>query len=363
MEASAQEVANRARAYALAGDIDPLDSAIRGISSEAMLGLNEEVNLRAQSTNQLVGFGVLQPFMDDPDIEEIWINQPNEIFVAKAGVSERVFLALSESTIKGLVERMLRHSGRRLDRANPFVDAALEDGSRLHVVIPDIARKHWSVNIRKFPSKLWRLRQLVERGVLDEKPARFIAGQIRAGKNILISGATQAGKTTMLCALISETSKDARLITVEETFEIRAENSDWVALQTRQQNLEGKGEVTLRRLVKESLRMRPDVLVVGEVREAESLDLLIAMNSGIPGLCTIHANSALEAIEKLCTLPLLAGSNIAADFVERTVANCIDLVIHCAKDQNGKRTVAEIAMVNSSNGKPQLQVVGFDSHV
>jgi pilus assembly protein CpaF len=362
MEATAQEVASRARAFALAGELDPLDAAVRGISAEGMLGLNDEAALRVQSSNQLTGFGVLQPFMDDPEIEEIWINQPNEIFIAKSGVSNRVFLALSESTIKALVERMLRHSGRRLDRANPFVDAALEDGSRLHVAIPDITRKHWSVNIRKFPSKLWRLKQLVERGVLNEKSARFIAGQIRAGKNVLISGATQAGKTTLLCALISETNPEARLITVEETFEIRAENSDWVALQTRQQNLEGKGEVTLRRLVKESLRMRPDVLVVGEVREAESLDLLIAMNSGLPGICTIHANSAAEAIEKLCTLPLLAGANIVAEFVERTVANCIDLVIHCAKDQSGSRTVAEIAIVKSSGGKPQLETIGFVAH-
>jgi pilus assembly protein CpaF len=345
MEATAQEVASRARAFALAGELDPLDAAVRGISAEGMLGLNDEAALRVQSSNQLTGFGVLQPFMDDPEIEEIWINQPNEIFIAKSGVSNRVFLALSESTIKALVERMLRHSGRRLDRANPFVDAALEDGSRLHVAIPDITRK-----------------QLVERGVLNEKSARFIAGQIRAGKNVLISGATQAGKTTLLCALISETNPEARLITVEETFEIRAENSDWVALQTRQQNLEGKGEVTLRRLVKESLRMRPDVLVVGEVREAESLDLLIAMNSGLPGICTIHANSAAEAIEKLCTLPLLAGANIVAEFVERTVANCIDLVIHCAKDQSGSRTVAEIAIVKSSGGKPQLETIGFVAH-
>ncbi len=363
MEATAQEVASRARAYALSGNPEPLEAAVRDVSAQAGLELADEIELRQQSQTELLGFGVLQPFMEDPEVEEIWINQPNEIHIAKAGVSERVFLSLSEPTVKALVERMLRHSGRRLDRANPFVDAALEDGSRLHVVIPDITHKHWSVNIRKFPQKIWRLKDLIERGVIDDQRARFLAGQIRAGKNILISGATQAGKTTMLCALLAETKADARLVTVEETFEIRSDNSDWVAMQTRQQNLEGKGEVSLRRLVKESLRMRPDVLVVGEVREAESLDLLIAMNSGIPGLCTIHANSALEAIQKLCTLPLLAGSNIAATFVEKTVANCIDFVVHCAKDQLGNRTVSEIAKIEESDGVPKLQRIDFANHV
>jgi pilus assembly protein CpaF len=166
----------------------------------------------------------------------------------------------------------------------------------------------------------------------------------------------------MLCALIAESEPGRRLITVEETFEIRAENSDWVALQTRQQNLEGKGEISLRKLVKESLRMRPELLVVGEVREAESLDLLIAMNSGIPGLCTIHANSAAEAVEKLCTLPLLAGANISPQFVERTVASCIDVVVHCVMDQFGKRRVSEIAMVDNFKGIPGVQLIDFDGH-
>ena len=256
---------------------------------------------------------------------------------------------------------MLRHSGRRLDRSTPFVDAALDDGSRLHVVIPDISRKHWSINIRKFPGRIWRLHDLVQRKVLSDAQARFLAGQVRAGKNILVSGATQSGKTTLLCALLAEAPLATRLVTVEETFEIRAENPDWVALQTRQANLEGRGEVSLRRLVKESLRMRPELLVVGEVREAESLDLLIAMNSGIPGLCTIHANSAEEAIQKLSTLPLLAGANIAAEFVERTVASCVDVVVHCAMVENGRRTVSEIGLVQSQSGKPVLDLVGIDN--
>lgn len=359
MKATAEQVKIRAKELALESEMNPLETALAEVSRERNLSLEDELELRKQSQIEAEGFGVLQPYFDDEDVEEIWINQPNEIFIAKSGVAQRIFLALSEVEVRSLVERMLRHSGRRLDRSSPFVDAALQDGSRLHVVIPDISKKHWSVNIRKFPNQLWRLKHLVEKQVLTDFQARFLAGQMRAGKNILVSGATQAGKTTMLCALIAETEASVRLVSVEETFEIRSQNSDWVALQTRQPNLEGRGEVTLRRLVKESLRMRPELLVVGEVREAESLDLLIAMNSGIPGLCTIHANSAVEALQKLCTLPLLAGANISPTFVEKTVASCVNLVVHCAMAQDGSRYVKEIAVVKELDGKPQAEVLNL----
>lgn len=325
---------------------EAIDRAVDDLSQRKGLDFAAQQELSSASRSGVLGYGPLQPFFDDESVEEIWINRPNEVFVSRAGLSERIFLALSAEDISALVERMLRHSGRRLDRSSPFVDAALADGSRLHVIIPDIARQHWSVNIRKFPSQIWRLADLVSREVMSLQQARFLAGQIRAGKNLLVSGATQSGKTTLLCALIAETNPAKRLVTVEETFEIRAVNFDWVALQTRQANLEGRGEVTLRRLVKESLRMRPELLVVGEVREAESLDMLIAMNSGLPGLCTIHANSAAEAVQKLCTLPLLAGANISADFVKTTVANCIDIVVHCEMLNNGQRRISHIAAVD-----------------
>ena len=347
MTTSQAEVAAVARKLAeQVASAEALNRAVDDISQRKGLSLADRQELARSSNIGVLGYGALQPYFDDQTIEEIWINRPNEVFVSRAGLSERIFLSLGAEEISSLVERMLRHSGRRLDRSSPFVDAALADGSRLHVIIPDIAKEHWSVNIRKFPKQIWRLANLIEKKVMTLQQARFLAGQIRAGKNILVSGATQAGKTTLLCALIAETNPAKRLVTVEETFEIRAVNFDWVALQTRQPNLEGRGEVNLRRLVKESLRMRPELLIVGEVREAESLDLLIAMNSGLPGLCTIHANSAVEAIQKLCTLPLLAGANISADFVKATVANCIDIVVHCEMAETGQRRVNQIAAVD-----------------
>lgn len=290
----------------------------------------------------VAGFGALQPFLDDPGIEEIWLNAPNEIYVARNGESELTSVSLTDQQVRDLVERMLKSSGRRLDMSSPFVDASLPDGSRLHVVIPDVTRRHWAINIRKFVVKASRLEHLVELGTLTPQAARFLGAAVASGLNILVSGATQAGKTTMLNCLAASIGTRERVITVEEIFELQLPLRDVVGLQCRQPNLEGQGEIPLRRLVKEALRMRPDRLVVGEVREAESLDMLIALNSGLPGMCTVHANSAHDAVTKICTLPLLAGENISSAFVVPTVASCIDLVVHCSRHANGRRQVTEI---------------------
>lgn len=290
----------------------------------------------------VAGFGALQPLLDDPAIEEIWLNAPHEVFVARNGESELTSVSLTDQQVRDLVERMLKSSGRRLDMSSPFVDAALPDGSRLHVVIPDVTRRHWAVNIRKFVVKASRLEHLVELGTLTPQAARFLGAAVASGLNILVSGATQAGKTTMLNCLAAGIGTRERVITVEEIFELQFPLRDVVGLQCRQPNLEGEGEIPMRRLVKEALRMRPDRLVVGEVREAESLDMLIALNSGLPGMCTVHANSAHDAVTKICTLPLLAGENISSAFVVPTVASCIDLVVHCARQAGGLRQVTEI---------------------
>ena len=318
--------------------------------------LVDESVLRAELQDRLSGYGPLQSLLDDPAIEEIWINSTTEVFVAKSGLTQKLPIAIPQELLSTLVEKMLRATGRRVDRSSPFVDASLEDGSRLHVVIPNITRNSWSINIRKFPRSIYSLEDLVELKSITSPQANLLKEAVTAGKNILVSGATQAGKTTLLCALLNEVSKSHRIVTVEETFEIRIENADWVAMQTRQPSLEGVGEITLRRLVKEALRMRPGRIVVGEVREAESFDLLIALNSGLPGLCTIHANSAKDAVNKLCTLPLLAGSNISAEFVNPPVGSCIDYVVHCQMLPSGTRRVQEIAKVSWDPDGSCLQV-------
>lgn len=291
------------------------------------------------------GFGVLQQYLDDPAVEEVWINSPAEVFVARHGESELTTTILTADQVRELVERMLRMSGRRLDLSSPFVDATLPGGERLHVVIPSVTRDAWAVNIRKYRVRAERLDDLVALGSLTAHAARFLAAAVEAGLNVLVSGPTQAGKTTMLNALAGAVPARERVITCEEVFELRLACRDTVALQCRQPGLEGTGEVTLRRLVKEALRMRPTRLVIGEVREAESLDLLIALNSGLPGLSTLHANSAREALTKLCTLPLLAGPNVTAGFVVPAVAGAIDLVVHLDLDARLRRRTREIVAV------------------
>ncbi|MGB3040463.1 MAG: ATPase, T2SS/T4P/T4SS family, partial [Candidatus Nanopelagicales bacterium] len=212
---------------------------------------------------------------------------------------------------------------------------------------PDITKSHWAINIRKFVCRARHVADLVGLGVLSQQAGDFLAAAVVSGLNIVVAGGTQAGKTTTLNALLGCVPARERVITCEETFELQLpDHPDWVALQTRQAGLEGTGEVTLRNLVREALRMRPTRLIVGEVRQHEALDLLIAMNSGMPSMASVHANSAREAVTKLCTLPLLAGSNIAADFVVPTVAGCVDLVVHLHTNAAGQRRVGEIAALS-----------------
>jgi pilus assembly protein CpaF len=336
--------------------LDPIadPSAIRAIVDQVIAGYDERSLSRALPPigdprqvartvlDAVAGFGPLQPYLDDPTVEEIWINEPSKVFIARHGRSELTTTIFTAAEIRDLVERMLKSSGRRIDLSAPFVDAMLPDGSRLHVVIPDITAEHWAVNIRKFVVRANHLDELVGLGTLTASAANFLDGCVVAGLNVLVAGGTQAGKTTLLNCLTAAVPARERVITCEEVFELKVPLPDVVRMQTRQPNLEGTGEISLRHLVREALRMRPQRIVVGEVRQQECLDLLIALNSGIPGMCTVHANSAREAVTKMCTLPLLAGENIGSRFVVPTVAGCIDIVVHIATEHDGSRRVHEI---------------------
>lgn len=293
----------------------------------------------------ICGLGPLQPFLEDPTIEEIWINEPSRIFVSRRGVPELTPLILSEQEVRDLVERMLQYSGRRLDLSQPFVDAMLRTGERLHVVIPPVSGQHWSVNIRKHIQQARTLSDLVSVGMVAPEMAPFLEGAVRAGLSIIVSGATQAGKTTLLRALAGMIPRTRRVLTCEEVFELHLQARDCVALQTRPGNIEGSGHVSLRDLVRETLRMRPESLIVGEVRGPEALDLLLALNSGVPGMGTLHANSAREALNKLTMLPLLAGENVTSSFVIPTVAQSVDLVVHVHRDAQGRRYVREVVSI------------------
>ena len=308
----------------------------------------DELELQELAMRKLTGYGGLQPFMDDGDIEEIWINRPNELHFFGASGYRKVALDLPASELRSICYRLLSHSKRRVDRLTPFVDAAISDGSRLHIVIPEITQEHWAINIRKFPKANVTLADLRNLGTIDELQHRRLKQAMANGESVLIAGATQAGKTTLLSALLRELRDDQRLVSCEDTFEIAIEHPDWVAMQTRPADLEGSNEISLRDLVKQALRMRPARLAIGEVRGAEALDMLVALNSGIPGLCTIHANSALAALQKLLTLPLLAGENITDAFLRPTVKGAFQLVAFCHRDDQGNRRVRELLEVSNA---------------
>ena len=293
---------------------------------------------------RIVGFGAVTPLLEDPEVEEIWVNEPGRVFVARRGEPALTGIVLEARDVEELVERMLARAGRRLDRAQPFVDARLPDGSRLHVAIPPITN-HWSLNIRKFVGlRAQSCDELVSLGSCSAPAARFLEASVRAGLSIVVAGAVGAGKTTLLNCLLGAVPARDRIVTCEEVFELRINRPDVVAMQCRQPNLEGEGAVTLRDLVRESLRMRPDRIVIGEVRGAESLDMLLALNSGAVGMTSVHANSAREALRKLTTLPLLAGENLDRRFVAATVAACVDLVVFCRRSVAG-REIVEILSV------------------
>lgn len=351
-----QAVAERVRAILREEQADPLRQPDRAeLTARAEIRRHNDVALargleliddeRAGVRDVLArvaGYGPLQALLDDPDVEEIWINDPETVFVARDGRSERVRLPLTDESVRDLIERMLHATGRRLDLSEPFVDASLPDGSRLHVAAAGITRAHHAVNIRKFLRTRRSLDDLVAAGSVPADVATMLSDAMAAGRNVLVSGATHAGKTTLLAALIAECPPEQRIITVEETFELAVTAPDLVALQGRQPSLEGTGAVSLRRLVKEALRMRPDRIVVGEVRDAEALDLLLALNTGVPGAATIHANSAADALRRLTALPLLAGRNIDAGFVVPAIASSVDVVVHCRRAAGGARRVEEV---------------------
>ena len=293
-----------------------------------------------------VAFGAIYPYILDETVEEIWINSPERIFIARCGKSELTTLILTAAQVRDLVERVLLWSGRRLDLSTPFVDARLPDGSRLHVAIPEVTAEHWAINIRKHIAQHKNLNSLVDSNFASLEVCQLLKSAVKFGLNIIISGGTQAGKTTLLNALVSEIPYSSRVITIEEVFELNPTLPDFIQLQTRTETLQGDGGINLRQLVKESLRMRPDRLIIGEVREAEALDLLVALNAGVPGMGTIHANTARDALTKLQTLPLLAGQNISSQFITPIVASAIDLLVQVKIDRSGSRKITEILHVS-----------------
>jgi pilus assembly protein CpaF len=310
--------------------------------------------LLTELTDEIAGLGPLEPLLADASVTEVMVNGPGRAYVERAGRLEPVALALDAAGIIRLVERVVAPLGLRLDRSSPMVDARLPDGSRVHAVIPPLAIDGPCVTIRRFGARAVPL----EAFGLDDRATGLLRWCIGAGWNVLVAGGTSAGKTTLLNALSAAIPDDERIVTIEETAELRLAQSHVVRLEARPPNAEGVGAVTVRDLVRTALRMRPDRIVVGEVRGGEALDMLQALNTGHDGsLSTVHANGALEAIARLETLVLLADVGLPLTAVRSQLGSALDAVVFVARRRGGVRRVETIGEICPASDGPQLRTL------
>lgn len=293
--------------------------------------------------------GHLGPLLADEKVEEIIVIGGGRTFVVRSGIKELVPEVIDRAVVRLLAEQLLAGTGRRLDLASPIVSAQLKDGSRVHITGPPVTHPdRLNIQIRRFVVLgAGGLDELVDRGSLTEATADLLRQSVREDGTILVAGAPGAGKTTLINALLTEVPPDRRVVTCEEVFEIQADLPDLTQMQTRDPGLDGGGAITLRDLVRASLRQRPDRIVVGEVRGPEALDLLLALNAGCAGLTTLHANSARDAIDKLIGYCVLAGENIVVDYVRDAIVAVTDLVVFLRRSPSG-RHVEEVAAVDGS---------------
>jgi pilus assembly protein CpaF len=309
---------------------------------EPLLASARFERLLAELADEVAGLGPLEPLLADPSVTEIMVNGPGRAYVERGGRLVPVSVDLDAAAIVRIASRVVAPLGLRLDRASPMVDARLADGSRLHAVIPPLAVDGPCLTIRRFAARAVPLAHFG----LDPRGVAFVRWMVEAGWNVLVAGGTSAGKTTLLNAMSASIGDDERVVTIEETAELRLAQPHVVRLEARPPNSEGVGEVTVRALVRTALRMRPDRVIVGEVRGGEALDMLQALNTGHDGsLGTIHANSARDALVRLETLALLAGSGLSLRAVRSQVAASVDAVVFVARRAGGERRIEAIAEV------------------
>ena len=314
--------------------------------------VSDPSRVRSAVLDELLGYGPLQDLLDDPRVSEIMVNGVETVFVESQGVLRRTNRAFeSEEQLLRVIDRMVRSSGRRVDQSSPMVDARLLDGSRLNVVLPPLAVDGPSVTIRKFTAGKLSTEDLVTRGALSPEAADFLRLSVASKANILVSGGTGTGKTTILNVLSSFIGRHERLVTVEDAVELALDLPNIIRLETRPANAEGAGAVTIRDLVRNSLRMRPDRIVVGEVRGAEALDMLQAMNTGHEGsLSTLHANTPRDALRRLETMVLLGGVELPLRAIREQIASAVDVIVQLTRDATGRRFVSSITEVVGMEG-------------
>jgi pilus assembly protein CpaF len=314
--------------------------------------------LERQILQEVVGLGAVEDLLSDDSISEIMINGPCDVFVEKRGRIEKVPTRFSSvQSLVGVIERLLQRTGRRVDESSPMVDARLPDGSRINVIVPPLALCGPALTIRKFGKQRLRLQDLVSAGTLSQGMADFLRLAVRVRRNIVVSGGTGTGKTTLLNCLSGLIPGDERIVTIEDSAELQLDHANLVALEARPSNSEGAGHVSIRDLVRNALRMRPDRIVVGECRGGETLDMLQAMNTGHDGsLTTAHANSPRDLLSRLEVMTLMAGMDLPLGAIREQVASAVNLVVQLARFSCGTRRVVAITEIaGTESGRIQLQ--------
>ncbi|KZO59210.1 MULTISPECIES: CpaF family protein [Dietzia] len=301
----------------------------------------------------VLGHGPLEKLLEDPDITEIMVNGPDMIFVERAGqLTRHPSRFTSEDHLRQVIERIVSRIGRRVDESSPLVDARLADGSRVNAVIPPLAVNGSSLTIRKFSKDPFQVHDLIRFGTLTPEMAEVLQACVQARLNIIVSGGTGSGKTTLLNVLSSFIPEGERIVTIEDAVELQLQQDHVVRLESRPANIEGRGEITIRELVRNSLRMRPDRIVVGEVRGGETLDMLQAMNTGHDGsLSTVHSNSPRDAIARLETLVLMAGMDLPLRAIREQIASAVDVIIQLTRLRDGTRRITAVTEVQGMEGQ------------
>lgn len=339
-------------------NFEEVERVLKRIFSEVLAEENvplsrvERADLFGQIVASILGFGPLEPLLQDPTVTEVLVNGPDQVYAERHGKIERTDIRFQNvEELMRIIERIVAPLGRRVDESSPLVDARLPDGSRVNVIIPPLSLVGPCLSIRKFSRAVFSVEHLVQLGTLTREMSEFLRACVLARLNIVVSGGTSSGKTTMLNILSSFIPEHERIITIEDSAELKLQQEHVVRLEARPPNIEGKGEVTIRQLVINALRMRPDRIVVGEVRGGEALDMLQAMNTGHDGsLTTAHSNSPRDTLRRVETMVLMAGMDMPLRAVREQIAAAFDLVVHMERLADGVRRVVQISEVQGMEG-------------